>query len=359
MKCKIACIVLAILLISSIMSGCVNKAEPPQIVIGAIVPLTGDYDYFGIVAREVIELGLPEAGKNIKVVYEDSAGDSDKAITALDKLVKKDKAAVIITTLSWVSNSIYPLATDMGVVQATLASAAFNRTQETDNTVSFTAPVIDEVEYLSQYLQKFNRIGVIYMNNDFGKVWDAQLKNKLPDRVIASESYDILLEAPFVGAEQIRQDLLRIKAKMPDVLVCFSIGNQAAVIAREAHGLGLNVQLVGTRPIATAELLDGGQAVEGLVFTYPSYDTNHPIVKRYETAYHKQFTVNGAEAYDCFMTIVQATKEYGMNPANIHNWYLNREYYGALGRIIFDNKANAHYSFVLQKVLKGKFVPYQ
>jgi branched-chain amino acid transport system substrate-binding protein len=348
---------LAIMLTSALMPGCKNDDESPQIVIGAILPLTGDYEYFGLVVKEVFELGLQEAGKDIKVVYEDSAGESEKAITAFDKLVNEDRATVIVTVASWISNSVYPLAADNGIVQATLASTTFQRTLDTDKAVSFTAPIMDEAERLSEYLQDFNRIGVIYQNNDYGRDWDAQLRDALPGRVVASESYDVALEAPFISTDQIQQDLLNINSERPDVLVCLSIGKQAALIAGEAYDMGLNLPLVGTRPIATPELLAGGEAVEGLVFTYPSYDTRHPIVQKYETNYNKKFTVNGAEAYDCFMTLLQAVREYGVDPSDIYNWYSNREYDGALGHIAFDTKARAHYGFILQEVNNGEFLP--
>jgi branched-chain amino acid transport system substrate-binding protein len=325
--------------------------EPQEnITIGAILPFTGTEADIGLEEQRAIEMALEEVGDGIRVVYEDGGGDKTKGVTAFQKLVTTDDLTVVVTCQSWTSNAIYPLAVDEGVVHACIGSAVFARTLEEDKAVCFTVGASDEAERLAEYLQQFNRIAIMYMNNDYGRGWRDQLKSIFDERVVAAEGYE--LDETDFGAQ-----LAEIKTAEPDALVLLSTW-EAGMIANQARGLGIDAQLASTRPIERPAVLQES-AVEDLVYTYPAYNTEHPFVTRYVAKYGEQPTVFAAEAYDTIMTLARAIEECGADPTCIHSWYVNREYNGALGHVRFDEQCDAHYPFILKQVHNGAFLPYE
>lgn len=313
--------------------------------------MTGAFSFYGEDQRSAINIALEQVGNKINVIYEDSAGENPKAVAAFNKLTNVDGAKIVVTSTSWISNSVYTQAADAKILQAIIASAAFKRTLN-DSAVRFTVDVKDEAPYILDYLKKFNRAGILHLNNDYGKGWAEQLKNSLGEKAVAVETYS-------PGDTDVNTQLTKIKAANPDVLVLVSTGKEGGLFAKKARELGINAQLVSQRPIQSPELLQAGDAVEGMVYSYPAYNTEHPFVTVYKAKYGKEPTVFAAEAYDTIITLAKATEECKTDTACIYNWFVNKEYDGALGRVKFDEKGDAHYPFILKHVKEGKFVVYQ
>ena len=340
-----------LLLLVILLIGCAPAAKTEKTTVGLILPLTGTFSFYGEDQRTAAELALEEVGDKINVIYEDSAGENAKAVTGFNKLANVDGAKIISTSTSWISNSVYSQAVDQKILQIIVASAAFKRTLN-DTAVRFTVDVKDEAPYILDYLKQFNRVGIIHLNNDYGKTWAELLKKSLGEKAVAVETYN-------PGDTDVNTQLTKIKAANPDALVLVSTGKEGGMFAKKARELGINAQLVSQRPIQSPELLAAGSAVEGLVYSYPAYNTQHPFVTVYKTKYGKEPTVFAAETYDSLITLAQAIEQCKTDTDCLHKWYINREYDGALGHVKFDEKGDAHYPFILKQVKGGKFVAYE
>jgi branched-chain amino acid transport system substrate-binding protein len=83
-----------------------TKKELMEIKIGAIFALTGDAAPYGERAKRGVELALEEInkggikGRKIKITYEDSQGNPQKAVSAFLKLINLDKVKFILGPLS-------------------------------------------------------------------------------------------------------------------------------------------------------------------------------------------------------------------------------------------------------------------
>ena len=339
-----------LLLMLSFLIACA-PAKEEKIKIGAILPLTGPFAFYGEDGRIAMELALEDVGNTTEIIYEDSAGESPKAVTAFNKLTNVDGAKIVITSTSWISNAVYSQAADANIFQGIIASAAFKRTRE-DKAVRFTVDVSDEAPYILDYLQTFNRIAIIHLDNDYGKGWAEALKKNLSDKVVAVEKY-----AP--TDTDISAQLSKIKAGNPDVLVLASTAKEGGLFARKAKELGIEPQLVSMRPIQNPQLLQETKAVEGLVYSYPKYNANHAFVSRYVAKYGKEPTVFAVEAYDAIIEIAQAAEKCKSDAECMYQSFMNKEYDGALGHVKFDSKGDSHYPFVLKQVKNGKFVSFQ
>src|SRR3990172_1186185 len=330
-------LVLALVLLAS----CV-QVETEKVKVGAVLPMSGTFAFYGEDQRTGIEVALEEVGDKIEVVYEDSAGENTKAVAAFNKLTNVDSSKIVITSTSWISNALYSQAADANILQAIIASAAFKRTRE-DRAVRFTVDVKDEAPYILEHLKPFNKVAVLHLNNDYGKGWADMLKQDFGDKVVAVETYN-------PGDADVSSQLSKIKASEPDMLVLVSTGKEGGLFAKKARELGINAPLSSQRPIQSPELLQAGDAVEGLVYSYPAYDVNHKFVSRYKEKFGKEPTVFAAEAYDAIITIANASEKCGEDTACLHKFFVSSSYDGALGHVTFDDKGDAHYPFVLKQV---------
>lgn len=319
------------------------------IVVGAILPFSGAQADIASEEKNAIEMALNDTGQKFKVIYEDSASQKSVAIAAFHTLVEKDNASIVITCASWISNAISPLAAESGILQYVLGSATFNKTMQ-GKAVVFTVSMKDESEYLASYLRRFDRTAIIFMNNDYGHAWSAILKTGMPGTIVSSESYEL-------NQTDYSSQLTRIKEAKPDLLVILST-EEGAAIAFQARQLGINASLASTRPIERPDILKE-PAINGLVYSYPSYNTTHPYFARYLKTYNQQPTAFGAEAYDAIMTLALASQNCSSQIDCIYRWYLDRDYHGALGMIRFDGSGNAHYPVILKQIRDGKFVSFE
>lgn len=208
----------------------------------------------------------------------------------------------------------------------------------------------EESDCLVNYLRQFNRIAIMYMNNDNGRTWFTILKTSIPGAIVSSESYEL-------NQTTYLPQMTRVKDARPDLLVLLS-GAEGASIVRQAYHLGINATLAGTRPIEGPAILKE-PAANGLIYSYPSYDITHPFFARYAELNNLQPTAFGAEAYDTIVTLALASQNSSGRVEEIYYWYLNREYTGALGKISFDGVGNAHYPVILKQIRDGKSVYFE
>jgi branched-chain amino acid transport system substrate-binding protein len=334
--------------ISAVCTAGASSENGAASVAGAILPFTGAQSDIASEEKNATELALEDSGGDVRIVYRDSAGLVPDAARALQELAEKENASVVITCASWISNAVDPLAAQRGIVQLSIASATLNRSEKSRD-VQFTVSIDEESKVLLKFLENRSRVAVIYMDNDYGNGWAGILQAGLWPRLKASERYN-LSQTSYAG------ELTRIKAAAPDVLVLLS-SREGTEIARQAREMGISCQIASTRPIERPEILSE-PAMEGLVYTSPSFNASHPFVAEYREKYGQEPTVFGAEAYDAVRTLDLAARECGDGGKSdcIYQWYLGRNYTGALGEIRFDQSGSAHYPVVLKEVRGGKII---
>src|SRR3989344_9473822 len=94
-------LIVGFLLLSSVLSCTIEE----RVVIGAILPLTGDAAPYGLSAQRGIELAVKEVNQrdilreNLAVVYEDSSCDSLKAERAAQNMITAHGMKIVIGDL--------------------------------------------------------------------------------------------------------------------------------------------------------------------------------------------------------------------------------------------------------------------
>ncbi len=315
-------------------------------LIAVMLPFTSAFNKIAVEQQNAIDL-LTSKYPEYKVVYLDSKGDASGAVETFNSLLEMEVLPfALISCASWVATALHPLAADAGIFHIVIGSANFDR-KIPHRTVRFTLDGKQEEKQLANYLNEFDRIAIYSMDNSYGNGWKNILEKNMTNKIIKAISYDPL-------KKDFQSDLKEIKKETPDALVLLSAGN-AAAIARQAREIGITAQFVGTRPIERPELLEAAKFTNGLIYTYPSYNRNHPMIAQYTKSYGAPPTIFGVEAFDAFNSLVTAAQKGNHSLETLFSWYEGRTYFGALGEVHFDKMGDAHYPYMYKEISDSEF----
>lgn len=315
--------------------------------VAAILDMSGHYSQFGIEAKRGFDeffLKYPES--KFDVLYYDSKADNDIAINHFNNILTDTSIKAVITLTSWVSNTIAPLAKDKNLLHYAIGSAVFDYPAN-GNTIRYTGDVADESLYLINYLKNYQKIALMYFNNDYGKGWQNRLKQSLEDKLIISKSY--------VDTDTDFSNILKeINSTNPEIIVLIST-KEAVEICKQAKALGIKAQLLGNRPILTEELLNEPSS-EGLIFSYPDLDENNQAYKDYVNKYHTKPSSFVAEAYDIASSLFEFTQRAVFNKTAVYNSYKNYTQKGLFSELNFDENAQANCKYKLMIIRNGDYI---
>lgn len=308
MKKKLLALSLATAVLAMGLVGCSSEgdkstnagAESDEIVIGAILPLTGAISTYGESAKNGAELYLEQInaaggidGKKVVIKYEDDEGDPTKAINAYDKLVNQEKASMIVGPLtSGCANAVGPKAT---ADKIPLISPTGTETSLTKNggDYVFRACYIDSVQgqviakYASENM-KAKTMAILYnVGSDYSKGIAETIKEefeKAGGKVVQYASYND-------GDKDFSAQLTNTKSANPDIIALPDYYNVVSLIADQAKKAGIEAPFIGGDGWDSPELVNlGGAALEGSVFVnhYSPEDTD-PVVKAFVTSYKEKY----------------------------------------------------------------------
>ncbi len=304
MKRKLLAAVLATAVLATGLVGCGTKAEGGQddeeIVIGALLPLTGAISTFGQSAKNGAELFLQEInakggidGKKVVIKYEDDEGDPTKAISAYDKLVNQEEASMIVGPLtSGCANAVGPKATADGVPLITPTGTETNLTKNCGEYV-FRTCYIDSVQgqVISKYAveeMKAKTMAILYnVGSDYSKGIAETIKSEFEaagGKVVQYASYND-------GDKDFSAQLTNTKSANPDVIALPDYYNVVSLIADQAKKAGIEAPFIGGDGWDSPELVNlGGSALDGSVFVnHYSPDDTDPAVQSFVTNYKEKY----------------------------------------------------------------------
>ena len=100
-----------------------EKNNPEIIKVGVILPLSGQYSFFGESVKNAIELSLNDLdNKNVEVIYEDDEFNATKGLSAYNKLQSIDKVDTVIALSSPTIEVIKPVINDSDELMFTVGN---------------------------------------------------------------------------------------------------------------------------------------------------------------------------------------------------------------------------------------------
>lgn len=317
------------LLVCLALVGCDKPATPPPaddatIKIGAALSLTGAAASYGAQQKAGLVAAIDDVNaagalpKKIELIVEDDASTKEQGIAVFQKLINRDKVAIIVgPTLSNTASAADPIAQQAGVpVLAVSNTAATGITDIGDHIWrdSLTeAQVIPGAFKKAQGKLGFKSAGVIYGNDDvFTKAgYDVMQK------VLADLGVSVTGTQTFAKADRdYHAQLTELIGGKPDVLVVSALADNAAALVTQARGQGWTGPILGGNGFnSPAFIKNAGAAAEGiLVGTSWDSTSQSPANQKFLTALARQ-KVNpdqfSAQAYTSIYIVAEAIKQAG------------------------------------------------
>lgn len=379
-KMKKWTVVLVVVMMTLSVAGCGsdNKAAAPgsaptpstSAKIGVVSYLSGGGAAYGEAIRQGLELARDEInaqGKTkIELVFEDSKGEKNEAINATNKLIHKDNVVAIIgPTLSGEMFAVGPIANQSGVPVMGTSTTAEGVTDIGDYIFRNALPESLAIpNAVKKAKEKFNlkKVAVMYSNNnDWAVSGFKTFEKSLKDNGIETLTVETFADKDTDYSAQ----LTKIATMKPDAIMLACLYQEAALIAKKARELGINVPIVGNNGINSPQYIkSAGKASDNSVVASPWFPgkedaTVKKFVAAFKTKYNKEPDQFAAQAYDALKIMVLALEKSGSNTDRKKlrdSLATIKDFPGVTGKFAFDAKRNPSMDVTVLVVKDGQFV---
>lgn len=372
MKTRLSIVLLIVLTVTltSCAAGSPGGSASEQVIrIGVVGPLTGDSANYGqsqlagaqMKAKEINDANGPW---KIELFSEDDASNCDQSVNATTKLITEQKVHAILGA----GNS--PCALAMVPVSARYKTPQFTFGVGTAITqqgsqyifrVAASSPV--QTKALATYAVKdlgHTNIAILFADDEYGATMAEAFREWMRGFGLEPVLYETFPRADKDFTGQLT------KVKNSGATAMFSTGSYtaAALIAKQAQQMGLNLQILGDTGLASPKYIElGGSAVEGAILDEPFTITDPDAkVQEFVKLFDDQFdrTADGwvAEIYDTVGLIHEAVVKAGKaDPQVIRDYAASltaeKGYQGLLGNLYFDAEGNIQFPLNIVRVENG------
>ncbi len=376
---KFASVLLASAFVMGALTGCGGdkKADDKKpaggdtIKVGVFLPLTGDNAAGGELELRGIKLANkahPEVlGKKVELVVADNKSDKAEAANVVARLIEKDK---VVTVLGSYGSSLSMAAGNI-VKEAkvpAIGTSCTNPQVTANNDYYFRACFIDPFQgtVMANYAYKngARKVAIVQeVSNDYS-VGLAKFFTEAFVKLTGDKDAIIDVSNYQTGDKDFTAQLTNLKAKNPDAV--FAPGNftESALLIKQAHQLGINVQFMGGDTWETQEFIDvGGKDVEGVALSTAfdrekaSTDEAQKFLKAYTDEYKTEPSALTAMAYDSYLIAIDAIKRANSTePQKIRDAIATtKDMEAVTGKTTLDKNGDAVKSAVIKTVKEGKF----
>jgi branched-chain amino acid transport system substrate-binding protein len=276
------------------LSACNKKAagaEDNEILVGHYGSLTGGKATFGLSAQKGIDLAVEAInasggvlGKKIRIITEDDQGNPIEAMTAVTKLINKDRVVAVLGEIASSSSiAAAPIAQQNRIPMISPGSTNPEVTKKGDYIfrVCFIDPFQGQV--MAKFAANTLKLKNVAVLRDIKNDYSVGLANffvdnftKLGGTIATDISYS-------EGDKDFNAQLTAIKAKNPDGIFVPGYYTEVGLIARQARKLGIKVALLGGDGWDSSKLWEiGGDALNGCYYSnHYSVDDPSPILQKF------------------------------------------------------------------------------
>ncbi len=365
--CLAACAALTLAL-----AACGKKPDSNEIVIGEYGALTGPIASFGQSTHKGVTFAVDEIneaggvlGKRIRLVVEDDQGKPEEALTAVTKLISKDRVVALIGEFAS-SNSLAgaPFAQQSRIPMLSHGSTNPKVTQVGD--YIFRACFIDpfQGEVMAKFASASLGLKRVAILRDIKSDYSVGLADYFTRSFTAAGGEIVADESYSAGDKDFNAQLTSLRQKNPDAIFIPGYYTEIGLIARQTRRLGIQAVLLGGDGWDSEKLWEiGGEALNGSFFSnHYSVDNPAPeiqaFVERFRTRHGHAPDALAALGYDATHMLVQAIARAGSDdPKAIRDALAaTKDFAGITGTITLNENRDAVKSAVVLEVRNGKFV---
>ncbi len=307
---------------TSVLTACGSsdeKASDAGLRIGAILPLTGPGAAIGELMKNGTELAAKHindnggiAGKKLKVVYEDSAAVTTKAVTAMKRLASEKDIEYVLVSSSDNIMAVTPIAEQDRM-------ALMNGGGQNDELGGLSKFLYNNIPLQGTELSAMagfaaNNLGktsvVLSANDAYGnggkQVWTAAFE-AAGGKVVASASYAL-------GSTDYRAQLSQLKQHGADTIYFTAFGRDAQLVLKQIRELGLKATPVGTTVTVSGDTKGIPEAV-GMYHTSLRFEPTGDFTSDYKATYGSEPDLYAANYYNG-VTIFADAYEHALKTAD-------------------------------------------
>lgn len=337
--------------------------------IGVVAYLSGGGAAYGEAIKQGLELARDEInakGKvKIELLFEDSKGDKNEAINAVNKLINKDKVVAIIgPTLSGEMFAAGPIANQAGVPIMGTSTTAEGITDVGEYVFRNALPeslAIPHAVKKAQEKYELKKVALMYSNNND---W-AVSGYKTFEKAVKENGMQIVATETFADKDtDFSAQLTKIAALKPDAVMVSCLYQEASLILKKAREIGINVPFVGSNGFNSPQLIKiAEKAADGAVVASPWFPAKEDekvkkFVTDFQAKYNKVPDQFSAQAYDALYIMAAALEKSGSvsDRKKLRDSLASiKDFPGVTGKFAFDEKRNPVMDATVLLIKDGKF----
>ncbi len=333
MKKNVVLLLVALMVVSLLFCVSCNKKESSSdsIKIGFIGPLTGDYANYGTLCKQAVQMAVEEInakgginGVQIKLYAEDSEGDSQKALAAMEKLSSSDGVcAVIGPVLTGESFSVAERAQAEGIAIITPSASHKDITNVGDYIFRTTPSDGLQGEVAGKYWYQvlgYRKLAVLYAKNDYSQgLYESMSEAFTEDggEIVAAETF-------MVGDKDFKTQLTNLKNTDAEAIYIPDYTAEMAQILEQAAQLGIDKPFLSSDGFLSEEIYTlAGQYTDGVIYTASAKIEESDLTKVFKENYTAKWGVGpdsfASNAYDATYILVSVIEKVGTDREAIKN----------------------------------------
>jgi branched-chain amino acid transport system substrate-binding protein len=356
-----------------------DAAEP--IRIGAIFSVTGPAAFLGEPERNTAKMleedlnregGL--LGRKIELIVYDDESDTTKAVTAVDRLIKRDRVVAIVgPSTSGSTLAIIPKVEEAKI--PLISCAAARRIVEPVRRWVFKVAASDILAakkiFYDLKQRGLTKVAVLTASDAYGAGGREDIKELAPQMGIALVADEVF------GPKDtdITAQLTRIKGTPAQAIVVWGTNPGPAVVARNRVQLKIATPLYMSSGVASKKFIElaGPENAEGILLpagrllvegqlsaTHPQKKILANYIKEYEKRFNQPVSTFGGHAWDAVMVVAQAIRNAkSVEPAALRDALERvRGFIGTAGEFNFspeDHSGLTEEAFAMVRIGKGEW----
>ncbi|MFH0821769.1 MAG: ABC transporter substrate-binding protein, partial [Pseudomonadota bacterium] len=316
---------------------CAFGETKPTLKIGAVFSVTGKGSPIGIPNKNAVLMVVRQInsrgginGSPVEILLEDDQTLESVALSAVDKLINKDKVLAIVGPCTSGNSLAVKAACEKARVPMVSSAAAeaivepaedskfiFKTTQRDSHAV---LRILEQIKAMG-----ITKIAVISETTPFGKQGLSHIRQLAPTLGI-----EIVVDETFGSTTtSMLPQLKKIRESGAGAVVNWSVLPTQTIIPREMSKLGINLPLFHCHGFGTPKNVElCGTACEGIYFPQgklpiadrlPDDDIQKTVLTDFSKAYQLEFgepaTTFGAQAYDAILLTINAIKKKSIKPS--------------------------------------------
>ncbi|UUX93398.1 branched-chain amino acid ABC transporter substrate-binding protein [Methanoplanus endosymbiosus] len=338
---------------------------PDEIVIGAILPLSGSLSNYGQEFKQGIDMAVDEinggggiSGKMVEIDYFDNIGNPYMSKWAINYYADEGIPAVIGAVSSTATVAIAPIAEERGIVL--ISPSATNPALSDYKNYVFRTISSDKYQgrgigkLLSVLHPELNRVALIYSDDDYG----AGLSDSVFETYPKYGGHFILVESFDPNIYDFSALIEKIKGADPDGIILIGYYEQAVNILKAAEDAEVDAVWFGSEGLINDGLIEEiGDYSEGLTATMQSSQIHSDA---FEERYYEKYgndVINWPVpyGYDTTKILSEAIADGGYDAGEIKDSLKEIRYLGLCGPRHFDENGDIYPAYDVLTVTDGEW----